>query len=319
MQSYQHFTQSERNCLAQMHRAGNSDREIGKVLGKNASSICRELHRNGASGQEYRPEKAFVWYCLRRRSCVRRFRLESRPDLRAYVEEKLTLYWPPAAIAGRWNRENPSGERLNASTIYRAIHAGLLKGFSARTHLRRHGIPYKSTRIRFYAIQPDHTIGELPIEAVRRLCVGHWEGDTIAGRRGSGGLQSMVDRASRLALLRYAQDMSAPTTKQVMVTALTPYPVHSILLDNGSEFAQHRMIAAALNTTIYFADPHAPWQRGSNENYNGRVRFFFPKGTDMSKVTPQQVAEVELLLNNRPMRCLDWLTPREAFDSKCCT
>ena len=319
MQSYHHFTQSERNCLAQMQEAGKSYREIGKALGKNTSSICRELQRNGQKGQQYHPQDAFVLYCLRRRKCIRRYRLDKHDALRTYVEEKLAQFWSPAAIAGRWNWENDASERLSASTIYRTIHDGRLAGYSARTHLRRRGIPYKPTRSRYYAIQPEHTIRELPTDAVYRKTIGHWEGDTICGCRGSGGLLSLIDRKSRLCVLRIIPDMSAATMARAMVAALGNLPVHSVLLDNGSEFAKHRKIAASLHTCLYFADPHSPWQRGSNENCNGRVRFFFPKGTDMKHLDPQQVAYVELLLNNRPLRCLDWLTPREVFASRCCT
>ena len=209
MQSYHHFTQSERNCLAQMHRAGKSYREIGIELGKHASSICRELQRNRSKGQVYRPQDAFVRYCRQRRNCVRLYRLETRKEERAYVEEKLAQFWSPATIAGRWKQEKGSAEQLSASTIYRAIHAGRLAGYNPRTHLRRRGIPYKPSRSRFYAIQPDHMIRELPAEAVYRKQIGHWEGDTISGCRGSGGLLSLIDRKSRLCVLRIIPDMSA--------------------------------------------------------------------------------------------------------------
>ena len=288
-------------------------------MGKSASSVCRELLRNGEQGQAYHPQDAFVRYCLRRRNCVRSYRLEKQDVLLAYVKEKLTQFWSPAAIAGRWKKDNGADESLSASTIYRAVRDGRLVGYSARTHLRRRGIPYKPSRSRYYAIQPEHTIHELPAEAVYRKSVGHWEGDTISGCRGSGGLLSLIDRKSRLCVLRVIPDMSAATMARAMVAALGNLPVHSVLLDNGSEFAKHRKIAASLHTCLYFADPHAPWQRGSNENNNGRVRFFFPKGTDMKHLDPQQVAYVEMLLNNRPLRCLDWLTPREVFASRCCT
>ena len=319
MQSYHHFTQSERASLVEMRKAGKSYRAIGLVLGKSGSSIYRELQRNQGQHNCYKPQEAFVLYCIRRRKCVRKLLLHTKPEMLDYVREKLALYWPPAAIAGRWRQEKGACAGLCASTIYRALHAHMINGYCEQTHLRRRGIPYKPTRSRYYAIQPEHTIHELPNEAIHRKRLGDWEGDTISGCRGSGGLLSLIDRHSRLCVLRMIPDMSAPTMARAMVGALTQQPLHSILLDNGSEFAKHREIAATLRTNIYFADPHAPWQRGSNENNNGRVRFFFPKGTDMKHLSPDQVAFVELLLNNRPLRCLDWLTPREVFASKCCT
>ena len=319
MQSYHHFTQSERICLAVMHKAGASFREIGKAVGKNASSISRELKRNECDTKQYNPGEAFVNYCLNRRRCVRPPLILSNAKINCFVTDKLALFWPPAAIAARWRRDNGNTAKLSASTIYRAIKAGLLPGFSAKTHLRRKGIPYKPNRSKFNTIHPEHTIHELPQEARLRQRIGAWEGDTILGCPGSGGLLSMIDRKAKLCLLRIVPNMSAATTSSTMIAALKPLPCHSILLDNGSEFAKHHDTALALNTTIYFADPHAPWQRASNENFNDRVRFFFPKGTDMKHLDPDQVANVEILLNNRPLRCLDWLTPYEAFGSKCCT
>ena len=319
MQSYHHFTQSERGSLEEMRKAGKSYRAIGQAIGKSGSSICRELQRNQLRYNSYKPQEAFTLYCIRRRKCVRKLLLQTKPEMLSYVKEKLALYWPPAAIAGRWRQEKGACAGLSASTVYRALHAGDIKGYCEQTHLRRRGIPYKPTRSRYYAIQPEHTVHEFPDEAIHRKRVGDWEGDTIAGCRGSGGLLSLIDRKSRLCVLRIIPDMSAATMARAMVAALIQQPLYSILLDNGSEFAKHREIAATLKTTIYFADPHAPWQRGSNENNNGRVRFFFPKGTDMKQLSPDQVSYVELVLNNRPLRCLDWLTPCEAFASKCCT
>ena len=319
MQSYHHFTQSERICLAEMLKSGKSYREIGQAIGKNVSSVSRELKRNECKPKQYKASEAFVRYCIRRRRCVRTPLLLANAEINRYVQEKLAQFWPPAAIAGRWRQDSGDATRLSACTIYRAIDSGMLQGYSAKTHLRRRGIPYKPNRSRFNSIHPDHTIHELPQDAQLRQRLGDWEGDTISGCRSSGGLLSLIDRKSRLCLLRIVPDMSAATMARAMVAALEPLPRCSILLDNGSEFAKHRETALALNTTIYFADPHAPWQRATNENNNGRVRFFFPKGTDFKHMSPENVALVELLLNNRPMRCLDWLTPLEAFSSKCCT
>lgn len=319
MQSYHHFTQSERVCLAAMLKAGTSYREIGKAIGKNASSISRELRRNECETKHYKPSEAFVRYCIVRRRCTRTPLLLADAEINQYVKDKLALFWPPAAIAGRWRRDNGNSAKLSASTIYRAIKAELLPGFSAKTNLRRKGIPYKPNRSKYNTIHPEHTIRELPQEARLRQRIGDWEGDTVLGCPGSGGILTMIDRKARRCLLRIVPNMSAATMSSAMIAALKPLPCRSILLDNGSEFAKHHDIALALNTTIYFADPHAPWQRASNENFNDRVRFFFPKGTDMKHLNPDQVANVEILLNNRPLRCLDWLTPYEAFGSRCCT
>ena len=319
MRSYHHFTLSERRCLVQMLQEGKSLRAAAQALHRSASSISRELRRNAEADQSYAPEMAVVYYFFRRRKCVRTPALLKSSDCLNYVERKLKRYWSPEGLVKRWHERHPEAYMVSVSTIYRAIHHNLVPHCAARTHLRRHGIPYKGNRSRFNTIHPDHTIAELPMEAINRLLIGHWEGDTIRGKNGTGGILSLVDRKSRLCILRLIPDMSAATLEQTIVQALKHLPRKTILLDNGSEFARHRQIARRLRTTIYFADPHAPWQRGSNENCNDRVRFFFPKGTDARTLTAKDVARIQFLLNNRPLKCLNWLTPSEAFHAKCCT
>lgn len=318
MRSYEHFTLSERRSLSQMLEKQQSLRSIAREMQRNVSTISRELRRNTQAGEPYSPEKATVSYFIRRRNSVRKPILSQHPDCLAYIEKKLKCFWPPQTIVSRRRKKHPNEFMVSVSTVYRAIDQGLIHGCTAKTHLRRHGIPYKPTRTRYYAIQPEHTIAEFPPQAVKRLRVGDWEGDTICGVRGSGGLLSLIDRKTRYCLLRYVPDMSADTMEKTLVSSLRNRPLKTLLLDNGSEFSRHRQIAKTLRTTIYFADPHAPWQRGSNECNNGRVRFFFPKGTDTRSLSQKDVAHIQYLLNNRPLKCLDWLTPSEAFSAKCC-
>lgn len=319
MRSYDHFTLSERQKLVSMLKDGKSLREIASILERNVSSISREIKRNTEDNQSYDAEHAVVAYLKRRRSSVRRPVLSEHPECLRYVQKKLCEYWSPEAIRGRWKREHPQAWMASVSTIYRALERGLIEGCTPQRNLRRQGIPYKPTRSRYYAIQPEHTIAELPEAAVNRKRKGDWEGDTVCGRRGTGGVMSFIDRKARYCMMRRLPDMSASTMETVVVKAFRHKPVKSILLDNGSEFAHHRDIAKALNTTIYFADPHAPWQRSSNECNNGRIRFFIPKGADTSLLTDKDVAAIQRLLNNRPLKVLDWLTPSEVFFSKCCT
>ena len=319
MRSYHHFTLSERRCLVQMLQEGKSLRAAAQVLHRSASSVSRELRRNTEADQSYAPNMAVVYYCIRRRKCVRTPVLLKSPECLYYVERSLKRYWTPEELVSRWRKRYPDAYMVSVSTVYRAIYRNLVPHCAARTHLIRRGIPYKGNRSRFNTIHPDHTIAELPVEAVNRLLIGHWEGDTIRGKTGTGGIVSFVDRKSRFCILRLIPDMSAATLERTIVQALQHLPRKTILLDNGSEFARHRQIARRLRTTIYFADPHAPWQRGSNENCNDRVRFFFPKGTDARTLTAKDVARIQFLLNNRPLKCLNWLTPSEAFHAKCCT
>lgn len=319
MRPYQHFTLSERRKLAQMLQEGKKLREIAAALGRNVSSISREIKRNATEASMYDPSKAVVRYLIRRRRCVRKPILSQHIKSLNYVKRKLQSFWSPQDIVQRWKKDYPQQWMASVSTLYRAIERGQIAGCNVQTHLRRRGIPYKPTRSKFYAIQPEHTIAELPTKAVNRERIGDWEGDTICGKRGTGGLMSFIDRKTRYCILRFIPDMSAATMEATIVKAFRYKPRKSFLLDNGSEFAHHRSIASALRTTIYFADPHAPWQRGSNESNNGRVRFFFPKGADTRSFSEKDVARIQFLLNNRPLKVLDWLTPAEAFSAKCCT
>lgn len=319
MQSYTHFNLTERNRLAQMRAEGMTMCRIAAELGRNPSSISRELRRNQSQNTGYNAWYATMQYMKRRKACRRTSRILKDNPLQAFVRDKLERYWPPETIVAIWKREHP-GAKLGHSTIYRALKMGWLEGRSARAHLRRRGKRKYARRGRFHTIHPDYTIHDRPVQALERSRVGDWEGDCIvSGPKGKGKLFTCVDRASRRLVARQSDHGDAASIRDVMIDALASYPVHTLTLDNGPEFAKHRQIAEKLGTRIYFADPHAPWQRGSSENSNGLVRFFFPKATDFSKVDPQEIQLAVDLLNDRPRKCLGWLSPNQVFFSKCCT
>jgi len=239
-------------------------------------------------------------------------RLEIDKPLREFVTECLGKYWSPEIIAARWQ-----GKSLSHATIYRALKAKLLCGYTEYSHLRRRG-KRKYCRGDNRTIRPDNTIHERPQVTQERGRIGDWEGDTVLGAPGKGGLVTMVERRSRLLKMALIPNKEAATVKKVVCRTLGGYlPVKSITLDNGSEFANFREIEKELNTTVYFTDTRSPWQRGSNENINGLIRFFFPRGTDFQSVSPQQVDCVLFLINTRPRKCLGWLSPLEFLG--CCT
>ena len=165
----------------------------------------------------------------------------------------------------------------------------------------------------YNSIQPDRIIPEWPEEIRQRLRIGDWEGDTVYGGVGKGLLVTLVDRKSRFVRIGLLPKRSAKETKVVIEKLLRGLQVKSISLDNGSEFAEFRELERSLNTLVYFAEPHKPWQRGTNENTNDLIRFFFPKGFDFRTVTDDDILLVENLMNNRPRKCLDWKTPAEVF------
>lgn len=317
MQPYNHFTLSEREYLCENYKSGKSLRDIAKQMQRAPSSIGRELNRNRNKDGSYHPWRATILYICRRKASRKPFRLEQDRELTAWVAEKLRQYWPPEAIAARWCMEHP-GAKLSANTIYSALKAKKIKGCSAVKHLRRHNRRKYTKGPKSNAVHPDRMIREWPEEIRERLELGHLEGDTVYGGIGKGYLITLVDRKSRKLHMSIVRTRNCKETNEGILRALKGTEVQSISLDNGTEFAEFRDVERALNILIYFADPHAPWQRGTNENMNDIVRFFYPKGTDFRKVSEEDVALITESINNRPRKCLGWLSPVE-FMAKCCT
>lgn len=225
--------------------------------------------------------------------------------------EKLLLYWSPEIIAGRWNRENE--DKISLRSIYRAVRAGLFPGVKENTHFRRKGKPY-SNKKKSYTQYFDRSIHDREEIVDQRGWLGDYEGDTVYGSVGKGYLVTGVDRRSRLTVAAIAKDKTKEATNAAFVAAFRKaklVPPITLTLDNGTEFLAFKDLEKTLDITVYFADTHAPWQRGSNENVNGLLRFFFPRGTDFTKVTDEQLDAVLDLINNRPRKCLGFLSPNE--------
>jgi transposase, IS30 family len=316
MQSYNHFTLEERERLWELKKEGNSLRAISRKLGRNVSSISREIKRNSNKNKTYHPWRACIQYILRRRKCRRRYRLTIDENLNKWVTEGLSKCWPPETIAAVWNLDLEH-TTVSHSTIYAALYQKRLSGYNPKTHLRRRGRRRNSHNSA--TIKPEHSIHDRPKIVDERGRIGDWEGDTIYGSPGKGLLVTCVDRKSRYLSAALLASREKTETANTMIEALNSFQVESITLDNGSEFADFRRVESELKTTVYFADPHAPWQRPTNEYTNGMLRYFFPKGTDFLKVSAQEVKDVLSLINNRPRKCLGWLSPEEIMFSKCCT
>ena len=174
-----------------------------------------------------------------------------------------------------------------------------------------------SRKSNFNTIQPDRLIPDWPEEIRRRARIGDWEGDTVYGGIGKGLLVTQVDQRSRFLRAGLLATREATPTKDAICQLLKGLPVESISLGNGSEFAEFHKMEEELKTFVYFAEPHKPWQRGTNENTNDLLRFFFPKGCDFRLVTQTLLNQVVSLINNRPRKCLGWRTPAEVFEEEC--
>jgi IS30 family transposase len=194
----------------------------------------------------------------------------------------------------------------------------LKKEFPAKIYLRMGGRPPK--RHNTTAIKPCHTIHGRPACVENRERPGDLEGDTVySGAGGKGAMLTLADRKSKFLYAMLAGSRDSGDVPEAFKRALGETLVNSITLDNGSGFSRHREISARHNAPVYFAGPRSPWQRGPNENMNGLIRFFFPKGTDFSKVTEEELQRVVSLINNRPRKCLGWLSQIEFLTIKCCT
>ena len=322
--SYTHFTLSERKFLQELLSEGYSFRKIADFLGRNVSSISREVNRNRS---KYPPRKKsnnkFRYHAWRAQnlSVVRRrenkhYRLYPETDEWEYIVEKLRLFWSPEQICHRWKKDYPDAPLFSTATIYRYIKAKRFDNISRKSHLRRRGKRIVPRNSCYNSIQPEHIIPDWPDVIRNRERIGDWEGDTVYGGVGKGLLVTQVDRKSRFLCAALLPKREAELTRKTIVSMLRGLPVKSISLDNGSEFADFRKIEEELHTRVYFAEPHKPWQRGTNENTNDILRFFYPKGFDFLSISQEDLDAVVDLINNRPRKCLDWHTPAEIFFGK---
>lgn len=318
MSRYSHFTTNERENLLVLIKTGKKNCEIARIMGRSPSTISREIRRNTDIREEYSAVSAEEQYRLRRKNSVRRPKLADAAYA-AKVSELLCLFRSPEQIAGRLRlEENPI--RISTSTIYRGLDCGLLDP-SLRKKLRIKGRQRCGGRKKSKCghLDIEYTIHDRPKSVEKRDKIGHWESDTVRGAKWSGCIGTHVERLSRYAVLFKIPDRTAKSFTEGTVSAFGKLPKgkrRSLTADHGKEFANHREIFAKLNCKVYFADPHAPWQRGTNENFNGLLRQFFPKRTSFAEVTQDDVDKIALLLNRRPRKCLAWRSPEEVFFKK---
>jgi IS30 family transposase len=301
---------------------GHTIRQIAAALGRAPSTISREIRRHGGT-TEYRAAvaDAEAWRRARRPKLCR---LAQQPRLRRLVETKLRADWSPQQIAAWLMETFPDEPALHVSheTIYRTLYVqarGALKR-ELVAHLR-HSPGYRKSRKA--ASAPDNRgqivdpipISARPTEAADRAVPGHWEGDLLAGTKWSN-IATLVERHSRYVMLVRLPDRNAPTVARALARRIQRLPAslkQSLTWDRGKEMAHHKAFTIATDVQVYFCDPRSPWQRGSNENTNGLLRQYFPKGQDISQYTQQQLDAVALKLNTRPRQTLGWKTPAEAF------
>jgi len=317
-----HLTVAEREEISRGLAVGDSLRGIARRLGRAPSTISRELARHGGRAA-YRASvaEARAWTRAERpKPC----RLLTHPRLRRVVEVKLRADWSPQQIVHWLRTTYPDDAAMQVSheTIYQALYVqarGALKR-ALVAHLRR-GQRYRRPRASARAARGPGQIvdmvriAERPPSADSRAVPGHWEGDLLIGKRGTQ-IATLVERHSRFVMLERLPSAESPTVIAALTRRIQRLPAQlrqSLTWDRGKEMALHQQFTVATNVQVYFCDPQSPWQRGSNENTNGLLRQYFPRGTDLDRVTQQQLNAVANKLNTRPRQTLNWKTPAEVL------
>lgn len=322
-----HLTEKERYVICHLSIAGFSQAEIGRRLGRHRGTIGRELQRNRAPfGSNYYYDTATRLARERRDSANRRYKLDDTP-LGKRVRDGLRKRWSPEQIVGRLRygggdfRNDPT-MKVTPETIYRWVYRRSARGEKWYQQLRRRQRKrYRRSVRRAQRGRFSGRVGieERPAVVDRRTRFGDWEADTMQGAQGKGAVATHVERKSRYTLVRKLDDQRAETFTRATIRAFRSIPAtlrRTLTCDNGKEFAQFKTIERRLNFKVYFANPYAAWERGTNENTNGLLRDFFPKGIDFTRVTHTQVARAQRLLNNRPRKCLNFRTPAEVLSPR---
>ena len=313
MKEYKQLTSGQRYQIYGLKQAGLNQTRIAQKMGVDKSTISREFRRN--KGQRgWRPKQAQSLRDERRQACIngKQFSSEEWAEVERLIQEDLS----PEQAANRLELE---GElQISHEAIYRHVYADKRDGGDLYQHLRSQKPRrkrYASGQERRGMIKNRVSIDERPEIVAKKIRIGDWEGDTVIGKNHKGGLVTLAERKSRYVLAGHIRSKHAAGVTAVTTRLLTPYKdkCHTITFDNGREFAEHEKMAAELKADIYFANPYHSWERGLNENSNGLLRQYFPKGMELTNITEEQVQEAVERINHRPRKVLGFRTPHEVF------
>jgi len=323
MNHYRHLTIDERENARIFLAQGLSLRAAAIKLKRSPSTLSRELKRNSYKNGNYTANHAQKLCNKRKRNCGITPKLADNKT-HEYVMERLSWGWSAEQIAERAKLENQSFT-ISYATIYRAVDSGILP--SGTKKLMRFKWKYKKHKLteKRGTIQNTKSIHERPACVEMRSEVGHWESDTVLGMRKTGCLGTHVERKSGYLIAFYLSDRKDKIFNIATEQAFKDLPKilkKSFTVDNGKEFSHHQELAKATNMDVYFCDPYSPWQRGTNENTNGLLRQFFPKGTSFAHITQEKLEFIVNLINNRPRKRFGFKTPNEVLQLallECCT
>ncbi len=309
MRTYKQLTYAQRCQIEVLNKSGMTQREIAEAVGTCQPTVSRELKRN--TGQRgYRHKQAQGKAEARRRHAGTPVKMTAQ--MIARITLKLAEKWSPEQISGWLSDEH--GERLSHEWIYQLIWDDKRKGGTLYTHLRRQGKKYRHRghgKAGRGHIRNRVGIEERPPVVDEKTRIGDWEIDTVIGKGHNGALVTIVERVTQFTLVANVPNKSAEAVTSATIDLLKPYKaaLHTITADNGKEFAYHEQLTAELGVAVYFARPYHSWERGLNENTNGLLRQYWPKSTDFTQVTDNDVLAVVTQLNQRPRKTLGFKTP----------
>lgn len=328
MNSYHHLSPEERAIIQLESDRGASLRQIADQLGRNPSTVSRELKRN-TSRPRYNASQAGRSYAARRTRCVKPRKLEANPALWQVVESYLLEdKWSPEQITATLKRRFPEQEELHVSpeTIYAHIYAyprgeyrKLCVQSLRQSKSKRGPRGTKESNYSSLKIAPEQRIANRPEDEASREIAGHWEGDLIIGARNQSCVGTLVERKTGFVILAKMEDKTAQKVREGFEVCMAHVPHFlrlSMTYDRGAEMAQHPLMTKHLDLKIYFADCKAPWQRGSSENINGLIRQFLPKGEDLSQHDQAELDYIAWLLNNRPRKRYGFRSPLEMMEQE---
>jgi IS30 family transposase len=324
MIKYHRISFFEREEISRQVALGSSLRVIAAILNRAPSSISREIRQSGVIELKYyRAIFAQQQSNTTRHKLRKNRKLANNVLLRKFVLSHLTKNWSPEQIAKRLIilYPNDMSMRISHETIYSYIYILPRGTFKRRliSYLRRnHKYRYKKNRNRenLRRIRDYFSIEERPEEVADRTIPGHWEGDLMIGRRNASAIGTLVERATRMTFIVKLKNQDASTIRKSFGEEFRSLPKglkRTLTYDQGGEMAQHKLFSKETKITVYFAHPHSPWERGTNENTNALLRQYFPKGIDFSKISRTRLKEVQDELNDRPRKTLGWYTPHEKF------
>ncbi len=319
---YSHFNYFDRCDIQRGLEQGLSKNTIAKTLGRHRTSVTREIQRNGNKNGQYNALDAQYKYIIRQRMASPVPKLAYAP-LRDFVEIKLKTEWSPEQISNMLELEFPDDPRMRISheSIYQHVYDNKLKGGDLHTHLRqghKKRRPRGGGKNKRGGIKNRTSIESRPaiVDAQERL--GDYEGDSVQGRNHKRPIATFVDRRTLFLTAAFMDDKRASSMNDAACRAFEQIPegrLKTLTVDNGTEFAGHEKLAKSLGIDIYFAHPHSPNERAINENTNGLIRQYLPKGTDFTQVPDEYLQEIVEKLNNRPRAKLGFRTPKEMFES----